>query len=64
MILTIAKHTFREAIRKKIVHLLIGLGIIIIAISPYIPTTDEPDAKVKMIFVVFFQVVALCASLG
>ncbi|MEK6738502.1 MAG: ABC transporter permease [Planctomycetota bacterium] len=64
MILTIAKHTFREAIRKKIVHLLIGLGIIIIAISPYIPTTDEPDAKVKMIFVVFFQVVALLCTIG
>ena len=64
MILTIAKHTFREAIRKKIVHLLIGLGIIIIAISPYIPTTDEPDAKVKMIFVVFFQVVALLCIIG
>ncbi len=64
MILTIAKHTFREALRKKIVHLLIGLGIIIIAISPYIPTTDEPDAKVKMVFVVFFQVVALLCIMG
>jgi len=64
MILTIAKHTFREAIRKKIVHLLIGLGIIIIAISPFIPTTDEPDAKVKMILVVFFQVVALLCIIG
>ena len=64
MILTIAKHTFREAIRKKIIHLLIGLGIIIIAISPYIPTTDEPDAKVKMVFVVFFQVVVLLCIVG
>ncbi|HHT9137819.1 MAG TPA: ABC transporter permease subunit [Candidatus Wunengus sp. YC60] len=64
MILTIAGHTFREVIRKKILHVLIGLGILIIAVSPFIPTTDEPDARVKMMLVVFFQVVVLLCIVG
>ena len=64
MILTIAGHTFREVIRKKILHLLIGLGILIIVVSPFIPTTDEPDARVKMMLVVFFQVVVLLCIVG
>lgn len=64
MILTIASHTFREAIRKKMLHVLIGLGICIMAISPVIPTTDEPNARVKIIFVVFFQVVMLLCVVG
>jgi len=64
MILTIAVHTFREVIRKKILHVLIGLGILIIAVSPFIPTTDEPDARIKMMLVVFFQVVVLLCIVG
>ena len=64
MILTIAGHTFREVIRKKILHVLIGLGILIIIVSPFIPTTDEPDARVKMMLVVFFQVVVLLCIAG
>ncbi|HHT9145719.1 MAG: ABC transporter permease subunit [Candidatus Brocadiaceae bacterium] len=64
MILTIAGHTFREVIRKKILHVLIGLGILIIIVSPFIPTTDEPDARVKMMLVVFFQVVVLLCIVG
>ncbi|MBM2834279.1 MAG: hypothetical protein HW406_1440 [Candidatus Brocadiaceae bacterium] len=52
MILTIAGHTFREVIR------------IIIVVSPFIPTTDEPDARVKMMLVVFFQVVVLLCIAG
>ena len=64
MILTIVGHTFREVIRKKILHVLIGLGILIIAVSPFIPTTDEPDARVKMMLVVFFQVVVLLCIVG
>jgi ABC-type transport system involved in multi-copper enzyme maturation permease subunit len=64
MILPIASHTFREAIRKKILHVLIGLGIFIMAISPVIPTTDEPNARVKIIFVIFFQVVMLLCIVG
>ena len=64
MILTIAGHTFREVIRKKILHVLIGLGILIIIVSPFIPTTDEPDARVKMMLVVFFQVVVLLCIIG
>ncbi len=64
MILTIAGHIFREVIRKKILHLLIGLGILIIVVSPFIPTTDEPDARVKMMLVVFFQVVVLLCIVG
>ncbi|MDO8141398.1 MAG: ABC transporter permease [Candidatus Brocadiales bacterium] len=64
MILTIAGHTFREVIRKKILHVLIGLGILIIAVSPFIPTTDEPDARIKMMLVVFFQVVVLLCIVG
>ncbi|MBI2469717.1 MAG: ABC transporter permease subunit [Planctomycetes bacterium] len=64
MILTIAGHTFREVLRKKILHVLIGLGIMIIAVSPFIPTTDEPDARVKMMLVVFFQVVVLLCIVG
>ncbi|HHT9113282.1 MAG: ABC transporter permease subunit [Planctomycetes bacterium] len=64
MILTIAGHTFREVIRKKILHVLIGLGVVIIIVSPFIPTTDEPDARVKMMLVVFFQVVVLLCIVG
>jgi len=64
MILTIAGHTFREVVRKKILHVLIGLGILIIILSPFIPTTDEPDARVKMMLVVFFQVVVLLCIVG
>ena len=64
MILTIAGHTLREVIRKKILHVLIGLGILVIAVSPFIPTTDEPDARVKMMLVVFFQVVVLLCIVG
>ena len=64
MILTIASHTFREAIRKKTLHVLIGLGILIMTLLPVIPTTDEPDARVKMMLVAFFQVVMLLCILG
>ena len=64
MILTIAGHTFREVIRKKILHVLIGLGVLIIIVSPFIPTTEEPDAQVKMMLVVFFQVVVLLCIVG
>lgn len=64
MILTIAGHTFREVIRKKILHVLIGLGILILIVSPFIPTTDEADARVKMMLVVFFQVVVLLCIVG
>ncbi len=64
MILTIAGHTLREVIRKKILHVLIGLGVLIIIVSPFIPTTDEPDARVKMMLVVFFQVVVLLCIVG
>jgi len=64
MILAIANHTFREAIRKKILHVLFGLGVFIVIISPFMPTTDEPDARIKMAFIVFFQVVALLCILG
>jgi len=64
MILTIAGHTFREVIRKKILHVLIGLGVLIVIVSPFIPTTDEPDARVKMMLVVFFQVVVLLCIVG
>ncbi len=64
MILTIASHTFREAIRKKILYVLIGLGIFIMAVSPVIPTMDEHDAQVKILFVVFFQVVMLLCMVG
>ncbi len=64
MIFAIAAHTFREATRKKILHVLIGLGVAIMAVSPFIPTTDEPDARVKMVLVVFFQAVLLVCTLG
>lgn len=64
MILTIANHTFREAIRKKTLHILTGLGVLILAMLLVIPTTDEPDARVKMALVVFFQVVTLLCILG
>src|SRR3970040_39275 len=64
MILTIAGHTFREVIRRKILHVLIGLASLIIVVSPFIPTTDEPDARVKMMLVVFFQVVVLLCIIG
>ncbi|OHB36239.1 MAG: hypothetical protein A3G70_00855 [Planctomycetes bacterium RIFCSPLOWO2_12_FULL_39_13] len=64
VIFTIAHHTFREAIRKKILYVLFGLGIIIIIISPLFPTIDEPDARVKMMLVVFFQVVMLLCIVG
>lgn len=64
MILAIAGHTFREIIRKKILHVLIGLGILVLAVSPFIPTTDEPDARIKMMLVMFFQVVVLLCIVG
>lgn len=64
MIQTIAIHTLRESLRKKTLHVLIGLGILIMAVLPVIPTTDEPDAGVKMILVVFFQVVVLLCISG
>src|SRR3970282_1059740 len=59
-----ARHTLREVIRKKILHVLIGLGVLIVIVSPFIPTTDEPDARVKMMLVVFFQVVVLLCIVG
>src|SRR3970282_368423 len=59
-----ARHTLREVIRKKILHVLIGLGILVLIVSPFIPTTDEPDARVKMMLVVFFQVVVLLCIVG
>ncbi|MBI5678495.1 MAG: ABC transporter permease subunit, partial [Planctomycetes bacterium] len=43
---------------------MIGLGVVIIIVSPFIPTTDEPDARVKMMLVVFFQVVVLLCIVG
>lgn len=64
MIQTIAIHTLRESLRKKMLHILIGLGILIMAVLPVIPTTDEPDARVKMSLVVFFQVVVLLCISG
>lgn len=64
MIRTIAIHTLRESFRKKTLHVLIGLGILIMAILPAIPTTDEPDARIKMAMVVFFQVVVLLCITG
>jgi len=64
MILTIAIHTFREVIRKKVLHVLIGLSILSILVSPLIPTTDEPDARIKMMLVVFFQVAMLLCIVG
>lgn len=64
MIRAIAIHTLRESLRKKTLHVLIGLSIFIMAVLPAIPTTDEPDARVKMILVVFFQVVVLLCITG
>lgn len=64
MIRTIAIHTLRESLRKKTLHVLIGLSFVIMAVLPAIPTTDEPDARVKMILVVFFQVVVLLCISG
>ncbi|MEP9410289.1 MAG: ABC transporter permease subunit [Candidatus Brocadia sp.] len=63
-ILTIASHTFQGTIRKKTLHILIGLGVLIMAVLPVIPTTDEPDARLKMTLVVFFQVVMLLCIIG
>ncbi|MBM4055061.1 MAG: hypothetical protein FJ264_10430 [Planctomycetes bacterium] len=64
MILTLAIHTVREAIRKKIPHILISLGAIVLAISPFISTTHEPDALPKIMLTVFFQAVALLCVTG
>ncbi len=64
VILAIACHTFRDAIRKKVLHVLIGLGILIMVITPFIPTSGEPDARLKMVFVVFFQVVLVLCNIG
>lgn len=64
MILTIAINTLREALRKKTLHVLIGLGLLVMLILPVIPTTDEPDARIKMLLVVFFQVVVLLCITG
>lgn len=64
MILTITYHTFCEAFRKKILHILVGLGVFIISLSPFFPTMDEPDAHVKIVLVVFFQVVILLCISG
>lgn len=63
-IVTIANHTFRESIRKRILHVLIGLSILIMAASLVIPTTDEPDARIKMMLVIFFQGVVLLCIVG
>lgn len=64
VIFTIAHHTFQEVIRKKILHVLIGLCVVVTVISPFMPTVDEPDARVKMMLVVFFQVVVLLCIVG
>ncbi|MCF6157177.1 MAG: hypothetical protein E3K32_01090 [wastewater metagenome] len=64
VILTIAHHTLREAIRKRVFYVLIGLCILITFISLVIPTTDEPNARIKIILVVFFQVVVLLCIIG
>ncbi len=64
LILAIACHTFRDAIRRKVLHALIGVGILIMAITPFIPTSGEPDARLKMAFVVFFQVVLVLCNIG
>ena len=64
MILTLATHTLREAIRKKIPHILIGSGAIILAISPLISSTNEPDALPKIMLILFFQVVTVLCITG
>jgi ABC-type transport system involved in multi-copper enzyme maturation permease subunit len=64
MTLTIAINTLREALRKKTLHVLIGLGLLVMLALPVIPTTDEPDARIKMMLVVFFQVVVLLCIAG
>lgn len=45
-------------------HVLLALGILVMIVSPCMPTTDEPDAKIKIVLVVFFQVVVLLCILG
>ncbi|MCF6150060.1 MAG: hypothetical protein E3K37_15530 [Candidatus Kuenenia sp.] len=64
MILTLATQSLREAIRKKIPHILIALGTIILAISPLISTTNEQDALPKIMLILFFQVVVLLCMIG
>ena len=64
MTLTIAINTLREALRKKTLYVLIGLGLLVMLILPVIPTTDEPDARIKMMLVVFFQIVVLLCIAG
>lgn len=64
MVLTLATHTLREAIRKKIPHILIGSGAIILAISPLISSANEPDALPKIMLILFFQVVTVFCITG
>lgn len=64
ILLTIASHTFREAIRKKVLHVLIGLGVLIMVVVSIVPTTDEPDARIKIMLVVFFQIVVVLCMVG
>jgi len=64
MIRAIAIHTFREAVRKKIPHLLIGLGALIFAVSPVIYIANEPDAQLKLMLGVFFQAEVLLCVIG
>lgn len=64
IIRAIASHTFREAIRKKILHVLIGLGILIMVASCMIPIADEPNARIRMVLTVFFQVVVFLCITG
>lgn len=64
MILTLATHTLREAIRKKIPHILIALSTVILAISPLISTTSEPDSLPKITLIFFFQVAVLLCITG
>ncbi len=54
----------QEAIRKKTLHVLIGLGILIMILLPVILTADDPEAKVKMVLATFFQVVVLLCIVG
>jgi len=57
-ILSLAQHTFRESLRKKVM-LVIGLFIIVVLVSSTLAPAEYPGAKVRLAMTVAFKSMAL-----
>ncbi|MBM4044521.1 MAG: ABC transporter permease [Planctomycetes bacterium] len=61
--LAIALHTFREAVRKKVLLVLVLFGLIVIGSSPLLPALGEPEAKIRLMQAVCLRATILFSVL-